>query len=148
MQVLRELQAAEFGRLREGKNGYLVFENRANPFTAPRNAPQATYGAGTLRMWNLKQENPLAGVFNKISSQIHTFNVSESIVLVTIADIAGNKGGRPDRAGNGTLSIDIDYPTDSSPGNYIAVNTWGMVDYEANTLADRTGMDITERVGS
>ena len=48
MQVMRDLQAAEFGRLREGKNGYLSFENRANPFTAPRNVPQATYGTGTL----------------------------------------------------------------------------------------------------
>jgi hypothetical protein len=149
VQVLRGLQAAEFGRLREGKNGRLCFENRADPFTAPRNVAQATYGTGTLRMWNLKQENPLAGVFNKISSEIHTFNVSETVVLVTIADVAGNKGGTPPIVpANGTLSIDIDYPTDSSPGNYIAVDSWGMVDYEGNTLADRTGMDITSDVSA
>ncbi len=149
LQAMRELQAAEFGRIREGKDGFLCFENRANPFTAPRNVPQAVYGTGALRMWNLRQENPLLGVFNKISSEIHTFNVSEDIILVTIADVPGNQGGVPPIVpGNGTLTIDIDYPTASSPGNYIAVDSWGMVDYEANTLADRTGSDITDDVSA
>ena len=32
-----------------------------------------------------------------------------------------------------SLTIDIDYPTASSPGNYIAADSWGMVDYEPNT---------------
>jgi hypothetical protein len=149
LQAMRELQAAEFGRIREGKDGYLCFESRANPFTAPRNTPQATYGTGVLRMWNVRQENPILGVFNTISSEIHTFNVSEDIVLVTIADVPGNQGGVPPVVpGNGSLTIDIDYPTASSPGNYIAVDSWGMVDYEANTQADRTGADITDDVSA
>jgi hypothetical protein len=149
LQAMRELQAAEFGRVREGKNGYLCFENRANIFTAPRNVPQATYGTGALRMWNLRQENPLLGVFNKISSRIHTFNVSEDIILVVLADVPNNQGGTPPVVpGNGTLTIDIDYPTASSPGNYIAVDSWSTVDYEANTLADRTGADITPDVSA
>ncbi len=149
IQVMRELQSAEFGRLREAKNGFLCYENRANPFMAPRNIPQAVYGSGDLRMWNLRQENPLLGVFNTISSEIHTFNVSEEIVLVTIADVPGNQGGVPPIVpGNGSLTIDIGYPTASSPGNYIAVDSWGMVDYEANTKADRTGLDITHDVSA
>ena len=75
-----------------------------------------------------------------INSQIHTFNISEDIVLVTVADVAGNLGGVPPIIpAHGSLTVDIDYPNDSSPGNYIAVDSWSMVDYEANTLADRTG---------
>jgi hypothetical protein len=149
LQAIRELQSAEFGRIREGKNGHLCFENRAHIFTAPHDAPQATYGTGSLRIWNLRQENPLLGVFNKVSSRIHTFNVSEDIILVVLADVPNNQGGTPPVVpGNGTLEIDIDYPTASSLGNYIAVDSWSTVDYEANTLADRTGADITADVSA
>ena len=85
--ILRQLQAAEFGRVREGKDGFLCFESRAHIFTAPHDTPQATYGDGTLRIWNLKQAAPRFGVFDHVTGQVRTFNISEDTVLVTLADV-------------------------------------------------------------
>lgn len=152
LKTIRSLQAAEFGRVREGKNGYFCFEGRAHIFAAPHDTPQATYGTGVLNMWNLRQGSPRSGGFDKVTGFVHTFNISEDVILVTWTDVPNNAGGTPlvvpGAVGGvpGTLEISIEFPTASSPANFVAVNAWSTLDMEANTAADRTGQDLTSSV--
>ena len=151
LQAILDLVDHELGRLREGKDGKLVFEDRAHPFTAPRSsAVQAIYGTGLLNLWNLKQMDSLPGIFNLVQANVHTFNQSEDIILVVLADLAaGSGGGNPLVVpAHGSLTVWFEYPTSSSPGNYISVAGWSMVDYEGNTAKDGTGTDITSDVSA
>jgi hypothetical protein len=150
LQAIRDLEDAELGRVREGRDGKFVFEDRRRFFTVTRSSTvQSTYGAGVLNLWNLRQEEPLPGIFNRVQSAVRTFNKSEDITLVTVADIANNQGGTPPIVpANGTLTVWIEYPTPGSPSDHIAVNEWTIVDYEANTAADCSGSDITTDVSA
>lgn len=153
LQAMRELQDAEFGRLREGKDGKLVFDGRQAIFTTPHDTPQATYGTGSLNLWNLKQEDSLPGIFNSFRGQVRTFNHSEDVPLVVLADVPNSQGGTPliIPAGTGSpvvptaLTVWIELPDDSP---YISVYDWTTVDYEANTATDGSGNDITAGVSA
>jgi len=149
LDAMRELEDEELGRIREGKDGKVVFEDRSHPFAAPRSsAAQSTYGTGILRPYNLQQQDPLPGIFNKVQSNVRTFNKSDAdIILVTLADVPGGVAGTPPVVPpNGSLTLNVEYPTPAAPSNYIAVNSWGMVDLAANTEIDGTGDDITPHV--
>jgi hypothetical protein len=90
LEAVRELEDKELGRIREDEAGRLVFEDRSHALADPRaSAVQATYGAGSLNIWNLRQTNPIQGIFNSIKAEVRTFNVSEETTLV----VAGEKFG-------------------------------------------------------
>ena len=156
LQASRDLEYAELGRLREGKDGKLVFESRAHIFNAPHATPQATYGTGTLRMWNLRQEDPLVSIYDLIRGSVHTFNHSEDVTLAILSDVANGIGGKPfvvpAAVGSppipGTLEVWIELSSQNSPGNYVGVYDWTLVDYEANTAADGSGTDVTTNVSA
>lgn len=152
--LLRELESAECGLLREGKDGKLTFEDRAHRANAPHNAVQATYGTGVLNLWKPQQEDDVRSIYNLVETQVRTFNTSDDIMLAVISDVANAVGGAPlsvpAKVGgvNGSRTVWIEFPTPSTPANYLAVSDWTTVDYEANTAADGTGTDITTDVSA
>jgi len=151
MQALRSLEAAEIGHLGENPQGQLIFFDRAHLYTQTRsNTVQSTYGTGTLNIWRLKRLSSRAGIYNHAQADVRTFNKSEeSVLLATVTDVANGKGGTPILIpADSSKTINIDYPTAGSPNQYIGVNEWGIVDYEANTAADGSGTDLTDDVSA
>lgn len=148
--LLRELEAAELGLLREDKDGKLAFEARNHRASAPHTTVQATYGAGTLNLWNLQQEDPQRGIYNYVATNIRTFNKSDDVVLAIVSDVRNGLGGTPiSVAGSGgTFTVWISFPMPGTPTDYLAVSDWTTVDYEANSAADLTGSDITTDVSA
>ena len=147
LDLLRELEAQETGLLRETKDGKIQFESRAHRASAPHTTARSTYGTGTLRPWNLQQEDPLLDIFNSIEAKVRTFNKSETVALATICDVRNGTGGPPIPFANGkTKVIDIEFPTPSSPSQLLAVETWGIVTVEINTTEAGDGTDLTNLV--
>jgi len=147
LELLRELEAQEAGLLRETKDGKIQFESRAHRASAPHTTARSTYGTGTLRPWNLQQENPLLDIYNSIKAKVRTFNKSETVTLATICDVRNGTGGPPIPLANGeTKVIDIEFPTPSSPSQLLAVETWGIVTVEINTTEAGDGTDLTNIV--
>ena len=143
LQLAYELQDAECGTLRENKLGEIAFESRAH---RAAHSVVATFGAtgGPLYPWNLRQEDPLKGIWNFIEAEVHTFNRSEDSVLATISDVRNGLGGTPPVVpANGSITVPIPFPTPTSPSGYLAVDTWGTVDIEINTAPDGSLIDIT-----
>ena len=148
--VLRELEDAESGLIRETKDGKIAFEARDHRINAPHDAPIATFGSGGLYTWNITQEDPLNGIYNAIEASVRTFNASETVQLACITDIRNGLGGAaiPITGSGGTRTVRIEFPTASTSSAYIAVKTWGIVTYEANTAANISGTDITTNVSA
>lgn len=144
LSAIYELVDAELGTLIEGKDGKLIFRARDYYFNAPGSVAQSTYGTGTLKMWNLKQSNPLDGIYNEINGKIRTFNKSDDIILINLTDVENNIGGTPIVIPNGeTKIVWLDFNETSHPSNQIGVDSWSLIDYEANTAANGSGTDIT-----
>jgi hypothetical protein len=144
LELLRELEAQEAGLLRETKDGKIQFESRAHRASAPHTTARSTYGTGTLRPWQLQQENPLLDIYNSIEAKVRTFNKSDTVTLATIVDIRNGQGGPPIPFANGeTKVIDIEFPTPSSPSQFLAVQDWGIVTVEVNTTQAGDGADLT-----
>ena len=55
IQALRDLEETEAGFLRETKDGKIAFEDRAHRLSAPHTVSQATFGGGSLVLWNPQQ---------------------------------------------------------------------------------------------
>lgn len=140
LQLAYELQDAECGVLRENKLGQIAFESRAH---RPAHTAAYTFGSGGLYMWNLRQEDPLRGIYNQVDVQKRTFNVSDDSILAVIADVENSQGGTPPTIPTGSTTISIRFPGPGTPSNYIAVASWGIVDVKVNTAIDGTGTDIT-----
>jgi hypothetical protein len=146
LSAIRDLEAEELGHIVEDPEGKLVFWDRSHYFTNPRSsAIQAAYGTGALKIWNLQRINSIRGIYNSVTGAVRTFNVTEeNILLATITDVPNGLGGIPLIVpGNGSLNIFIDFPSPDSPGQYIGVDSWGIVDYQANASPDGTGDDLT-----
>lgn len=153
LQALRELQVAEMGRIRAGKNGNICFESRAHIYYPPHATTQATYGTGTLNIWNLRQENPISGVFNQANGFIRRFTVSQEGPLVILANrekTQGNSIPIPAKVGgtNGVRTLYVDVPGPGTPSQCVGVSSWGTIELEANTAADGGGSDITDDVSA
>jgi hypothetical protein len=140
IQALRDLEETEAGFLRETKDGKIAFEDRAHRLSAPHTVSQATYGGGSLVLWNPQQGDSAKGIFNHIEAAVRCFDVSEEMVLWTLS------GNPPAIAPGATLSIKGQFPTPTSSGGYIAVSEWTATDYQANNQADGGGSDLTEDV--
>lgn len=140
LDILKELEAAEAGRLGETKDGKLLFAARSREIGA---SVLATYGS-TLFPWNLRQEDHLRGIYNRVEAQYRTFNESEDVILATVTDVRNAEGGTPPIVpAGGSLVVEIKFPADDTPASYLAVKDWTFVDFEANTAADASGDDIT-----
>jgi hypothetical protein len=144
LNVLQELEDAEMGVLREAKNGDLVFEDHHHMFAAPHYPlAQATYGTGTLKIWELQQDDPLSSIYNIAKGKLQVFNHSQEVTLVTIVDIQNDVGGDAIEILPGETYVTTIGLGKDSPNNYIGVYDWTYVDVEVNTAADRTGIDVT-----
>lgn len=148
--VLHELEDAECGLIRETKDGKIAFEARDHRIVHHGSPAPTTFGSGGLYMWNLSQEDPLNGICNAIQTDVRTFNVSDTMQLACIVDVRNELGGAaiPIAGAGGTRTVRIEVPTANSPSYVLAVSSWGMVTYEANTLADISGTDITASVSA
>jgi hypothetical protein len=145
--LLRQIEATETGLIRETKDGKIAFESRAHRLNPPHNTARVTYGTGTLRPWDLQQQDPLMDIYNYIEANIRTFNISDSTVLCTLVDERNGLGGAPIPIALGeTKVIDIEIPNETTPSGYLAAYQWGVVDVEVNTEADMTGADITNEI--
>jgi hypothetical protein len=145
--AIRDLEAEELGHIVEDPEGQVVFWDRTHYFNDPRSsAIQAIYGNGGLNLWNLQRSNSLRGIYNSVSANVRTFNVTEDdILLAIVTDVPNGLGGTPLIVpGNGSLTVFIDFPSPGSPSQYIGVDSWGVVDYQANSSPDDTGDDLTE----
>lgn len=150
LSVLRELEDAECGLIRETKDGKIAWEDRAHRITAPHDAAIATFGSGGLYHWRMTQEDPANGICNAIQTDVRTFNVSDEMQLAVVADIRNGLGGAaiPIAGSGGTRTVRIEFPTANSPSYAISVSDWTIVTYEANTAADISGTDITTDVSA
>ncbi len=150
LSAIRDLEAEELGHIVEDPEGQVVFWDRSHYFTDPRSGViQAIYGAGGLKLWNLQRTNSLRGIYNSVAANVRTFNVTEeNILLAVVTDVPNGLGGTPLIVpGAGSLTVFIDFPSPESPSQYIGVDSWGIVDYQANSSADGTGDDLTEYLG-
>lgn len=151
LDVLRELEAAECGWIGEGKDGKFLFRDRAY-FLG--DAVQATYGdtyvpESTLVDWNLRQEDHLRGIYNRVEAEVRNFTRSDEVLLAVVSDVDNQEGGTPPVVpGSGTLVVEIEFPTEKSPESYLAVDEWTITDYQANASADGTGADLTSAVSA
>ena len=140
IQALRDLEETEAGFLRETRDGKIAFEDRAHRLSEPHTSSQATYGGSSLVLWNPQQGDSSKGIFNYIEAAVRSFDVSEEIVLWTLA------GTPPAIAPGATLSIKGQFPTPTSQSGYLAVSEWATTDYQANSQADGGGDDLTEHI--
>lgn len=153
LSALRGLELAELGNLAEGRDGKICFRSRAHSFTAPHDVAQATYGTGVLRLWNLRQIDSLAAIYDKVRGSVRVFNKSEESALVTLAAIWNDRGGTPlivpaasgSPATPGTLTVRFKLGA-SSPSNFVGTYDWTQIQYEANTAADGGGTDLTDDI--
>lgn len=149
LSVMRSVQDAELGRLREGKDGKIVFENRNDPFTSPRDTPQATYGTGTLKMWDLEQQDALPAIYNVAQCRPAGINISEYMVLALVADVSAQKGGTPPKIeANSSRTFYVEFPNDSSTRDYSGVYQWGTVEYAAHANKLGSGTDYAASVST
>jgi len=140
IQALRDLEETEAGFLRETKDGKIAFEDRAHRLSGPHTVSQATFGGGSLVLWNPQQNDSSKGIFNHLEAAVRSFDVSEEMVLWTLA------GTPPAIAPGATLSIKGQFPNPTSQSGYLAVSEWTITDYQANSQADGGGSDLTEHV--
>jgi len=132
-QALRDLEETEAGFLRETTDGKIAFEDRAHRLAVPHTVSQATYGGGSLVLWNPQQGDSTKGIFNHIEAAVRSFDVSEEMILWTLS------GAPPAIAPGATLSIKGQFPNPTGPSGYIAVSEWTTTDYQANSQADGGG---------
>ena len=85
IQALRDLEETEAGFLRETKDGKIAFEDRAHRLAGPHTVSQATYGGGSLVLWNPQQGDSTKGIFNHIEAAVRSFDVSEEMILWTLS---------------------------------------------------------------
>jgi hypothetical protein len=144
LDLMRELEIHECGLLREGKTVPLVFEGRN---TRVGKTVRSSYGTGVLRPYNLKQASPLAGICNRVEANVRTFNDALDATLVILTDSENGLGGGPIYIANGeTKVLNIEFPNDTTPNNYLAVRTWGIVDIFVYTGLGPTDEDITDQM--
>ena len=148
LELLRELEEEETGLLRETKDGKIQLEDRGHRAAAPHTTVRSTYGTGVLRPYDPQQTNPLLDIYNSIEAKVRVFNKSELVTLATIVDVRNGTGGPPIPFANGeTKVIDIEFPTPSSPSQYLAVESWEMLPPCTHANADETGADLTNAAG-
>jgi hypothetical protein len=141
---LREMQDMEFGRLREGKAGQIVFDSRDAIFASPHDVAQATYGTGGFSVRNVKQLDSRSSVYNHVSAKCKPFNYTDEIALVTVCDINAGKGGNPPYvAGSAATAYYASLPAGSP---FESVAEWSSTAYTANSAADGSGTDLTADV--
>jgi hypothetical protein len=143
---IRDLESEELGHIVETPEGKAVFWDRSHYFQDSRSSViQATYGTGILNIWNLQRINSLRSIYNYVSAEVKTFNVTdEEVLLITISDVPNGLGATPlIIPAGGSLVVTFDFPGPESPGQYIGVDSWGIVDYQANSERDGTGDDLT-----
>lgn len=144
LEALRELEATECGFLRESKDGYIIFEDRLHRLAAPHTVSQAEYstevGTTPIRFYSIRQEDPLRQIYNSVTANVKSYNISETVDLWTLVDVANDIGGAPpDIEAAATLTVWGIYPTPGAPAHYPGVNEWGTVNVTANDAADNSG---------
>jgi len=144
-QAIRDLEENECGFVHESKDGKLVFEDRAHRAGHSVVADWTDVDStGAIRYGSIFMEDCVRDIYNIIEATIHTFNISEESVIWTYVDLAGNNGGDPLALEPGeTKKITASF---NPSGNNIAVNEWGMIDYQAYANADGSGTELTDGV--
>ena len=142
IQALRDLEENECGFIRETADGKICFEDRGH--RAGHSVVATWSNIGSIQYSDISIEDLTQDVYNIIEAQLHTFNVSESALIWTFVDIAGNKGGAAIAlAPSEVKKITARF---APSGANIAVNEWGIVDYQAFQNADGSGSDLTANV--
>ncbi|MBZ5497703.1 MAG: hypothetical protein LAP85_14975 [Acidobacteriia bacterium] len=144
-QALRDLEENECGFIRETKDGKICFEDRAH---RAGHSVVASWdnriSTGNIRYSGISPQDCTRDVYNIIEATIHTFNISEEQVVWCYVDLAANNGGDPIALEpSETKKITAKF---TPSGNNIAVNEWGMIDYQAYANADGSGAELTEHV--
>ena len=121
---MRQLQDAELGRLREGKDGKVVFDSRRHLFEEPGSLVSATFGIGGLEMWEPKPLNSYQYVYNSYRGNQRTFNLSDEEILATIADNQLGVGGKPPLLPAGETRTYWFELNEYSPSDYISIYEW------------------------
>jgi len=144
-QAVRDLEENEAGFVHESKDGKIVFEDRAHRagHTVAKTWTNKLTG-GAIRYSQIAMEDCARDVYNIIEATIHTFNISETQIVWSYVDLAGNNGGDPVQLAPGeTKKITAQF---TPSGQNIAVNEWGMIDYQAYANSDGSGTELTEHI--
>ncbi len=151
LDAIQSLVDAEVvGRFGDGKDGKLIFWDRAHYFTSPNDVVRQTFGIGGITMWNPQMEAALPYIYNTVHTSVRTFNHSDFTRLVTITDSQEGLGGRPLKIEPGeTITVRFELNEKTSPSDYISVYEWGGSDaaaitcYAAATIDGEVDQDLT-----
>jgi hypothetical protein len=140
LSAIRDIENAEYGKLRESKDGKLIFESRAHRLSSPHTVSQATYSldpTSAIRAEKIVPIDTKSDVFLKFSARARTTELTNDQLLWSLS-------GSPVAIANGdTAYITAVLPTD---GQYLSCAEWTTISYEANTASNGTGTDVTEDV--
>lgn len=147
MEALRIVERSEGGFIKELANGRIAFEDRHKRLKAPHLTSQATFSdvvGATLGYSNIKQSDPLPGIFNLFEITFPTFTVGSLATLWTLSESGASS---PLISPGETRTFVAMYPTPSAPTADAGVDAWTTpvenTDYDANTASDGSGTDVS-----
>jgi len=151
MTALKNVEESELGFIYESKDGQIVFDDRQLRLKAAKLVSQATYtddpSTGTLGFRSIKQDDPMASVFNNLEVKVRVYATSAT---GTLWHMAATGTDMPSIAASGTLELWASHPNDTSNTDTMAVETWitpsATLDWTFNENRAGTGTDVTTAV--
>lgn len=151
LNLIREVEVADNGFVRESKDGKIVFEDRSDRVTSPKTVSQATFSDATgasLAYFEVKQEDPLKEIYNIIEAEVIIYTVGSLAVLWTLAESGANslllQSGE-------SISRWANFPNSNSATDAVAVDVWttpvATTDYLFNSQSDGLGSNLTSQIG-
>jgi hypothetical protein len=148
LNLLREIEDAEAGFLREGKDGSLIFDDR-NHRTALTTL--AAYGLSTYdpdlsnRAFQLDQLDALRNIYNRIRVRVYLTSLTNTVTLWTLT---GDAPAVPAKVGavKGSITLWAQFPNAASTIGQVAVSLWDTITKTANSEAGGGGDDETPNV--
>ncbi len=145
--ALRDLEAAEAGFIFETNDGKIAFDNRHARLAGASLTSQATFSDATAaaRAYSdLRQIDPLEGIFNGFEASVQLFTTGALATLWTLAQVgAASVGIFPGESFTWWAS----YPNPDSATNADSVDAWttpvATTDWTFNSVAGGGGTDLT-----
>ena len=151
--VLRDIEETEAGFLREGKNGFVTFEDRHHRLKSPHTVSQVTYSDGAspvIGYMDVQQQDPLREIYNIIEAAFQKYTTGALAILWTHSEATSSPSSVVSIGPGASLTVWASYPNPASATNARAVDAWttpvATTDYLANSAADGSGSNLTASV--
>ena len=147
---IRKIEDTEGGFLREGPNGYIIFEDREHRLVTPHTVSQASYSdasAASLSYEAIQQADPWSDVYNLFEAPIQLYSVG---ALADLWTLAASGASSPSIPAGESRTFWANFPTLDQSAQALAVDAWttpvATTDYTANSQADGLGSNLTASV--